>query len=838
MSDEPNSLDQVDTDSLLDAYFPEDGFGSETGKVTNEEIFGQLAEQEDSDSVDTTTGAPFSVRAQVNATPRDDDRLATLKNFYPDALPVEARFKNGASKFGAGNFVYTDPDTGQLTLFDEDSRIFGFPYPSLTDLTADVGLEAAELTGGIYGGLKGAAIMGTAASPTVVGILPAIGTGWTVGEGLGSAAARDLYTLGFVALGETEDDRTSSERFIDFGSTAVLNAYGGQVLSKIADGVNFVAGRPIRYVTGAMSKAARETFETMQRAGVSEPTAGQVTGSPLYQLLEQSLSIIPSAAKTMHENASQTLSELTAQFNKIAAKVGGGGETPAGISQKLTTSLKAARARYRNERNGLYEKVNSFIDPNFRGGAQNTLKFITELEAKKGNAMDAGPVGPALQEAMKVAQVVGDGELTFNRLKEFRTQIRKIYKVAEKKNFGELLPEEELVKDLYTHLSNDLDEFVEAAAKNSPDAKATLSAYREANDFVLKNEATNTGPIDFISKVLKKGEFDSVDALREVFRNANVSPERIAKLKEKLTNEEFSELAGYALGNLGTARGRFVGEPLQMAEEIGMEGAEYVASKGFNYSAFLNNWQNQYSKETKELLFKDTEYEDLIPALDDLAFTVKRVQESAQAMANPSGTARLAHATSLFAVPSTMMYMGGDTGFVYGLATVGAPAFGSKLMTNPGFVKWLSGAVEKVAYDPQAFSQHVRRLAQIALVNPEIRDEVEGVLERLQGESQVPIPEKNSASVNEKMVPENNEANFREVSTREVSDKLLPTSEELMGQMDQVTVPQVEGPLFEETITETPDVNLAMSPTVLPRDDDRELALRLRGNAGGIGALV
>jgi hypothetical protein len=60
----------------------------------------------------------------------------------------------------------------------------------------------------------------------------------------------------------------------------------------------------------------------------------------------------------------------------------------------------------------------------------------------------------------------------------------------------------------------------------------------------------------------------------------------------------------------------------------------------------------------------------------------------------------------------------------------------------------------------------------------------------------------------------------------------------LMGQMDQVTVPQVEGPLFEETITETPDVNLAMSPTVLPRDDDRELALRLRGNAGGIGALV
>ena len=50
-------------------------------------------------------------------------RLATLRSFkgYEDAMPVEVFDpENGANKFGDGNFVYTSPETGQLTLFDED----------------------------------------------------------------------------------------------------------------------------------------------------------------------------------------------------------------------------------------------------------------------------------------------------------------------------------------------------------------------------------------------------------------------------------------------------------------------------------------------------------------------------------------------------------------------------------------------------------------------------------------------------------------------------------------------------------------------------------------------
>ncbi len=98
------------------------------------------------DLVDITSGAPFNVRAAVNAAQSEEDRLATLKNFYPGAVRVEDLSPEfGAQRFGAGNFVYEDPETQELTLFDErGGLIFG---ASIADLTADIGPEIAETVG-------------------------------------------------------------------------------------------------------------------------------------------------------------------------------------------------------------------------------------------------------------------------------------------------------------------------------------------------------------------------------------------------------------------------------------------------------------------------------------------------------------------------------------------------------------------------------------------------------------------------------------------------------------------------------------------------------------------
>ena len=138
----------LEDDILLSMVMDEDVEGN-----YQDDLIEKLAQDRLLASIDTKTGAPGNVRAAVSAAQTPDDRLATLKNFYPDALPVEVLDpQDGAAKFGYGNFVFTNPETGKPTLFDEDLRIFGIPVPGLRDLV-DVGPEIAETVGAIGGAI-------------------------------------------------------------------------------------------------------------------------------------------------------------------------------------------------------------------------------------------------------------------------------------------------------------------------------------------------------------------------------------------------------------------------------------------------------------------------------------------------------------------------------------------------------------------------------------------------------------------------------------------------------------------------------------------------------------
>ena len=185
------ALETLSDDQLLSMVVPEI---PSVGNYSDDELM-SLAQTDLLNSIDTKSGASAGVRAQVAAAQSVDDKLATLKKFYPDAVPVEVLDpKNGASRFGRGNFVFTNPETGALTLFDEDVRLFGMPIPTQGDF-ADVGPEIAETIGGIGGGIAGATAAGTVAAPTVIGSIPAATAGFVDGEGLGSDAAREEYIV-------------------------------------------------------------------------------------------------------------------------------------------------------------------------------------------------------------------------------------------------------------------------------------------------------------------------------------------------------------------------------------------------------------------------------------------------------------------------------------------------------------------------------------------------------------------------------------------------------------------------------------------------------------------
>ena len=165
-----DGLKNLDPDTLLDMAMPSANSGS-----SEEQMIEDAIQKAKIDSVDTFKGAPANVRMAVGAAQKPEDKLATLKQFFPDAERVETFDpKYGAQRFGNGNFVYTDPETNQLTLFDEYNRLFGLPIPfSLRDL-ADVGPEIAETVGAIGGGIGGG-VLGAGGGPP--GIATMIVTG-------------------------------------------------------------------------------------------------------------------------------------------------------------------------------------------------------------------------------------------------------------------------------------------------------------------------------------------------------------------------------------------------------------------------------------------------------------------------------------------------------------------------------------------------------------------------------------------------------------------------------------------------------------------------------------
>jgi hypothetical protein len=726
---------------------PASGYGN-----YDENEIANLALQELMNDIDTQTGAPAGIRAAVAAAQTKQDKLLTLRKTYPGALPIEALDPQyGAAKYGSGNFVFTNPETGALTLFDEDVRLFGMPIPTLGDF-ADAGPEIAETIGAIGGGFAGAAAgagAGTLALPGV-GTVAGGTAGFVAGEGLGSAAAREAYIGILDYFGETEDNRTGTERLAQFSTTAALNAFAGPVLSKVWQGTKFVAGKPLRYANNALDATSKIALERMTRAGVTNPTLGQVTGSSLYNMMEKWFSVAPTSTKKMMEVAQQTISELDNSARNLAVKYGGI-RTTSEAADSMYSSAKLAKQRYRVERDAMYDEITDIVGDQTSAG-KNVLEWYQTNLSKSKEAVSAPALAPAMDYASRLLDEAGKGTLTFAKIRGLRSSMNQMLSEPEivaalSAKGGAGFDIKTSIEALTGMMLKDMNELIESAAAKQIDlfdpktgakqAADLLKKYEKANAFVAKNLADN-GDITFLNTFLKRGKEDAVDALNYALRGSGGTGARIKKLRSQFTPEEFDVVAGYMLGKMGIP-GAGGGNAVELGNAV-QTGAEYITASGFSAATFLNAWNKGLSKEAKDELFRGTRYAELSPALDDLVFTLDRINATAAQMANPSGSGALLYSAGTLATAFTDL--GGlltGTGFEMGLGGLVTPAAGAKLFTTPAFVKWMTKGAEIAAYNPKSFPQHIRRLVQIAEANPEIRDAITAVVQGLQGETLEPI---------------------------------------------------------------------------------------------------
>lgn len=70
------------------------------------------------------------------------DRLANIQRYYPDAIP-----------YGDDNFIYTEPETGRITLYNPE----GLDLGDVASVAKEATIATASTLGAIAGGLAGVA---------------------------------------------------------------------------------------------------------------------------------------------------------------------------------------------------------------------------------------------------------------------------------------------------------------------------------------------------------------------------------------------------------------------------------------------------------------------------------------------------------------------------------------------------------------------------------------------------------------------------------------------------------------------------------------------------------
>jgi hypothetical protein len=621
----------------------------------------------------------------VGGASSSEDRLATLKRFYPDAEP-----------FGDDNFVFTDHGTGRATLYNPPGLDFGD--------AASVMPEFAEMAGGVIGGALAAPFAAAGAPATGGGSVAAI----PLGVGLGAAAGREVED--FIAkktLGRV-DSRGFVGRAKDRALEAGMNAVGFEIGNALGRAVAKPIGAITRAGRKAITQSGKQAIDDMAAQGIT-PTAGTATGNRGIQIAEQGLANTPGGASVFQRAFERSQAQLSAASDDLAREFASGKQfgSPTRAGETVKRGLNAAAERFRARQGDLYDAAFDVVNEN---ASVRALRRVSQLEGQlkarlaQAPASEAGVVGPALRRIQNLRDDVKAGKFTFGALRRIRTSLGKDLDqpVIASLNRASAGQHE---RALYAALSDDMREIVAREG-----GEEGLKLLTRADRYTRLNENLN---VPIIERLLKQEVPEKLyRALLSGSDDKFGGGTLLEGIKRNLAPDEWDVVAGTVLGRMGRAI-----PSQQGATEVAEQAAD------FSVSTFMTNW-SRLAPEARKALFKGSRYSQLVPELNRLVRNMARFNE-VRALGNPSGTARNFIAGGTAASAGQQLVTGNidNAAFIVAGSLVG-PRAAAKLMTNPRFVRWLSVGLELEPTE-KALMAHLTRLAVVAEAEPSIKDEME-----------------------------------------------------------------------------------------------------------------
>lgn len=634
-------------------------------------------------TLDENSGAPLSVRSAVGSANMPEDRLSTIRKFYPDAEPVDD-----------DNFVFTDPKSKRPTLYNPE----GFDIGDV----ASIAPEIAEIGGGV----AGAAL----AAPPAVASAPVTGGASLatipMAYGLGAAAGRELQGLLAASVGNTDDTRDLPQRLTDAAVTTGANAAGfraGELLE-----------RGFRRAPRAIAPSGRDNARALLSAGVT-PRSGAVTGSKGVQMVEQALASTPGGVGPIRDKAREEVAAIAREAGNVADQYAGAvpreARTVTGAGAKIRDGARAASERFSARQAKLYDEAFAVVDDAtiVTPGDIATLRaYRDEIGAEIAASPNTrgGTLGETMRYLDGLIEDTNAGKLTFATLRRIRTDL------------GAKLDDPVLVG-----MSSDVRKGLRPVYGKITDATREIaSRYPKGRELVARGDRYTRFHMNQMAETLQKISDTGFDeqVFSFVMRGADKGGSVLSKVRRNLRPQEWDAVSGTVLGRMGLATPANRG-----ATEIAEQGGE------FSVSTFLTNW-NKVSPEARAALFGGTRYAALAPRLNNLV-RVLGISKEADNLANTSGTARvLLSALGVLGIGGvgTGAAMGnvspGDAAMAAGgvvTSTVLAPRALAKLITSPRFVGWLSQAARSP--NTRGLISQLTRLGTVAKAEPAIREEIQ-----------------------------------------------------------------------------------------------------------------
>jgi hypothetical protein len=616
-------------------------------------------------------GAPAGVRAAVGSVP-DAAKLQALQRYFPDAAPI------GES----GNFVYSDPETGEGVLYNPSGVDVG-DIPSILP-------EIGEAAGGALGAAGGVAM----GAP---GGIPGMVVGGMAGAGTGAMAGRELVERGSMALQDIEDPRTAFEQTISAGTTFAVNAFG--------QGIGPLASQGIRAGTKGLLRgfgsrtATQNAINDLARFGET-PSWGGATDSAAIDTLESFFAAVPGAAGIIRNKAAQTSENIARNITVKVNGLAGRSSTPFEAGKVVEEGIQSFARNFNDKASALYGKLDTFIPAQTPMDVGRTRAILKELTtpvpgAENISAALRNPTLAKIAEALESDVAKTNGTAQFDVVKNLRSAIGRRLGTT---SLTDDIPKAEL-KRVYAALSSDM----RIAAQQQGDQ--ALKAFDRASNYY---KAGIQRIDDMLEPLVKNKVPEQTYAALE--QSAKAGPTRIRALRQSVTPEQWRIVAGTMVERLGK----------------GAAGQQGVEAERFSMTNFLKNYETIRSSagdDTLDVLFGGPGMAGMKKDLDALARASERMKRSSQAFANPSGTARVAIGGAMLAsaaVSAVTMNPGPIAGMFLAMGVANRSA---KLMTSPNFVRWLAQGTN---ISPNGISAHIGRLTTIAASSDaDTRDAIE-----------------------------------------------------------------------------------------------------------------